>query len=45
MELGKFNGITGRGEKYYTNFTEGYELMIQKLLRTYPASRILYDLD
>lgn len=40
MELGKFNGITGRGEKYYTNFTEGYELMIQKLLRTYPASRI-----
>ena len=40
MELGKFNGMTGRGEKYYTNFTEGYELMIQKLLRTYPASRI-----
>lgn len=40
MELGKFNGITGRGEKYYTNFTEGYERMIQKLLCTYPSSRI-----
>ena len=41
MELGKFDGVpTGRGEKYYVNFSEAYELMLQKLLRTYPASRI-----
>ncbi|BDF44268.1 SGNH/GDSL hydrolase family protein [Eisenbergiella sp.] len=40
MDLGKFEGITGRGEKYYTNFTEAYERMIQKLLNTYPTSRI-----
>lgn len=41
MELGKFDGVpTGRGEKYYVNFSEAYELMIQKLLRTYPTSRI-----
>ena len=41
MDPGKFDGVPkGRGEKYYTNFSEAYELMIQKLLRTYPASRI-----
>lgn len=41
MDLGNFDGFPkGRGEKYYVNFSEAYELMLQKLQRTYPASRI-----
>lgn len=41
VELGEYTGTAvHRTDRYVWNFTEGYELMLQKLQALYPASKI-----
>lgn len=41
VELGEYAGVpVHRADRYVWNFTEGYELMLQKLQALYPSSRI-----
>ena len=41
IELGTYSGVaTHRTDHFVWNFTEGYELMLQKLQAVYPTSRI-----
>ena len=41
IELGEYAGVpVHRADRYVWNFTEGYELMLQKLQALYPSSRI-----
>ena len=41
IDLGSFSGATAhRNDHYIWDFTEGYELMLQKLQAVYPTSRI-----
>lgn len=41
FELGRYDGVAVQRESHYIlEFTEAYELMIQKLRRTYPAAQI-----
>lgn len=41
IELGDFSGtVTHRTDHYIWDFTEGYELMLQKLQAVYPSSQI-----